>query len=635
MSPGTLLLFLAMQTEVTGEGAQTPQTSEVIVVTASRVETRLSDSTASVVVLDRETLQSTAAATIDDALRQVPGFTLFRRSGSRVANPTTQGVSLRGIGASGASRALVLDDGIPLNDPFGGWIYWGRVPTLAVDRVEILRGGASDLYGSGAMGGVIQFIRRKSAPRIAGEVSAGSERTGSATVIAGGEHGNIVADFFNTNGYVLVDPDQRGPVDVEAGSQHIAVDGKAFLGHSFVRGAYYSESRDNGTPLQTNETSIRQVAAGTDAGRFSARAFYSDQDYFQTFSAIAADRASERLTVEQNVPSRGMGGSALWSQAIADSHALIAGGEVREVRGTSDELAGANRTVSSGRQRTGGFFLEDVYRATDNISITGGLRFDSWRNFDARRNDLSLPTRSDSAISPRLSVLVRATERLSLVATGYRAFRAPTLNELYRGFRVGNVVTLANDSLGPERLTAIELGARGRGLRTTLFWMETDGTVANVTLSSTPTLITRQRQNLGRSRTRGAEVEGEWRFGSRWRASAGYLYSDAAVTEGPLRGKRLPQVPRSQLTAQLLYTSFSTFGAQGRWSGRQFDDDANAFPLRSYGVIDVFASRPIKRDFAITAALENVFDRRYEAGATPVITQGQPRALRIGVRFER
>ena len=108
--------------------------SETITVTATRTETRIGDTPASVVVLSREALQTTAAATTDDALRQVPGFTLFRRSGSRTANPTTQGVSLRGIGASGASRALVIDDGIPLNDPFGGWIYWGRVPRSAIER---------------------------------------------------------------------------------------------------------------------------------------------------------------------------------------------------------------------------------------------------------------------------------------------------------------------------------------------------------------------------------------------------------------------------------------------------------------------------------------------------------------------
>ncbi|HEV7843458.1 MAG TPA: TonB-dependent receptor plug domain-containing protein, partial [Pyrinomonadaceae bacterium] len=121
--------------------------SEAVTVTATRTETRLNDVAGSMVLLSSQDIAITAAATIDDALRQVPGFTLFRRTGSRAANPTTQGVSLRGIGASGASRALVLADGIPLNDPFGGWVYWGRVPREAIERVEVLRGGASSLYG--------------------------------------------------------------------------------------------------------------------------------------------------------------------------------------------------------------------------------------------------------------------------------------------------------------------------------------------------------------------------------------------------------------------------------------------------------------------------------------------------------
>src|SRR5207302_8225541 len=152
-------------------------------VTATQTKTRLSDTPASVVVITRQaTMQTTAASTTDDALRQVAGFTLFRRSGSRTANPTSQGVSLRGVGASGASRALVLDDGIPLNDAFGGWVYWGRVPRAALDRVEILRGGASDLYGSSAMGGVVQFIRRSEGVSL--DASAGSERTGTASLFA-------------------------------------------------------------------------------------------------------------------------------------------------------------------------------------------------------------------------------------------------------------------------------------------------------------------------------------------------------------------------------------------------------------------------------------------------------------------
>src|ERR1043166_3592471 len=186
-----------------------PQSSDSITVTATRTETRLADTPSSVVVLNRETINNSPATTIDDALREVPGFTLFRRSGSRSANPTSQGVSLRGIGASGASRAVVLDDGVPLNDPFGGWVYWGRVPRASLERVEVLRGGASDLYGSGAMSGVVQFVRRRDAA-LSVDVSGGSARAGEASVYVGHTYVRLAGDVFPTTGYVVVAPESRG-----------------------------------------------------------------------------------------------------------------------------------------------------------------------------------------------------------------------------------------------------------------------------------------------------------------------------------------------------------------------------------------------------------------------------------------
>ncbi|HEV7425726.1 MAG TPA: TonB-dependent receptor [Thermoanaerobaculia bacterium] len=623
-----------------------PAASETIVVTATQTKTRLSDTPASVVVINREALQTNAASTTDDALRQVPGFTLFRRSGSRSANPTSQGVSLRGVGASGASRALVLDDGIPLNDPFGGWIYWGRVPRVAIDRIEVVRGGASDLYGSGAMGGVVQFIRRTN-DDVTFETSAGNEATGIASLFAamkrGDWSGSIDADFLSTSGYVLVQPSQRGSVDVEADARHTTLDGTLRYSGSFLRLSHYSESRNNGTPLQVNDTAIRQIAAGTDirtsGGSLLLRGYGSDQDYHQTFSAIATDRNSERLTVDQRVPSSGRGGSAEWFSTIG-TNVIVTGADARQVKGASDELqfAAINGKITKsdvfGRQRNAAVYVEDVATLSTRVTLSAGIRFDSWRNFDAQRNGAALADRSDDAWSPRVTLLVHASDRLAFTAAAYRSFRAPTLNELYRNFRVGNVQTLANESLGAEHLSAIELGVRSGPIRLTMFSMSTDETIANVTLSTTPALITRQRQNLSSSRSRGAELDADQRLTSHWRLSAGYLYCDAAVTSGGLSGKRLPQVPRNSATLQLAFTpSRGSAGIQARWSSMQFDDDINQFPLRSYAVADLFASYPIAPRFDATMALENATNRRVEVSATPVLTLGTPRTIRVGVRY--
>jgi outer membrane receptor protein involved in Fe transport len=264
------------------------------------------------------------------------------------------------------------------------------------------------------------------------------------------------------------------------------------------------------------------------------------------------------------------------------------------------------------------------------------VRVDAWRNFDAERNGAALASRSDTSINPRVAALFRATNAVAVMVSAYRAFRAPTLNELYRGFRVGNVVTNANESLGPERLNAFELGVRVANVRANAFVMNVDDTIANVTLAQTPSLITRQRQNAGTSQTRGLEVESEWRVTPMLRASAGCLFSDARATSGPLDGKRLPQVPRNQATLQATLTPpRMTIATQLRWSSMQFDDDLNQFPLRSYFAADAFASYAVTARVAVTLAAENIFDRRIETAATPVITLGQPRSVRGGMRIGR
>ena len=596
------------------------QTAETITVTATRTKTRLADTPASVVILDGKTVLS--ATTADDALRGIPGFALFRRTGSRTANPTSQGVSIRGVGASGASRALVLDDGIPLNDAFGGWVYWGRVPRAALDRVEVLRGGASDLYGSAAMGGVVQFLRRGDGVVL--DASAGSQRTGTISLFAGhalGDwRGSVAADVLRSDGYVLVDRAQRGAVDVDANARHAAVDAtleRTFGGWVYwgrvpraaldrvevLRGSHYNESRHNGTPLQVNDTNFRQLALGADAGAFVLRAYGSNQDYHQTFSAVTADRNTERLTVDQRVPSRARGGSLQFAHAVGARNAVVAGVEERSVAATDVE----NSTRTKGAQRTSSAFVEDSLVAAPSLTVTGAVRFDRWRD--------------DEAWSPRLSALWRANDRVAVTAAAYRAFRAPTLNELIRNFRVGNVLTLANSALTAERLSAVEAGVRVGSFRATLFSMTTDDTISNVTLSTTPSLITRQRQNQGSSRSRGIELDADRRLGD-WRLSVGWLFADAALSTG----RRTPQVPRNVATLQATWRD--AIGVQARWSSRQFDDDLNQFPLRGYTAIDLFAARGM-----VYAAIENVTNARIEAGATPVVTLGQPRALRVGVRW--
>ncbi len=649
-----------------------------VIVTAARTPTRLSDSPQSDIQLTREDVQATPALTLDDSLRQVPGFSLFRRSSSRTANPTTQGVSLRGLGSSGASRVLVLEDDIPLNDPFGAWVYWDRVPAESVVSVDVAQEGASTLYGSDALGGVLAFRTRATQPAgISLETSYGNQNTPDLSISAGGQAGRWESTFggevFHTDGYILVPTADRGSVDTKAGSEHDTADlmvGKKIGAASevFARGWYFDETRNNGTPLQTNDTRIGEGALGAnlqlgDIGALTLRFYGEGKTYHQSLSSIATSRNSETLTDLQRVPAQETGGSAVWSRAAGKRQTLVAGFDEHEEIGRSNEMlfsAGGNSSDVSagGRQRTTGVFGEDLIQVAPHWLVAASARSDNWRNFDAStvctpitplcpQSSATYADRSENAFSPRLSIVNQVDPHVSWSAAIDRAFRAPTLNELYRSFRQGNVFTESNADLRAERLTGGEAGVDVNGfnhrleVRGTFFFNEIINPVANVTLATTPTLITRQRENLGRTNAPGFEIDAAAHITNRLQLSGGYQYVDATVASSPglvpsLVGRWIAQVPHNVLTFQAHYTypSRISVSVNGRMAGMQFDDDLNQYPLGRYFVLDVMASREFARGVELFAAVENLFNEQYSTAATPVPQLGLPIAARFGLHVQ-
>jgi outer membrane receptor protein involved in Fe transport len=622
--------------------------------------------------ISQQEINLSGALTIDDVLRQVPGFSLFRRSGGLTANPTSQGVSLRGVGANGASRALVLLDGVPLNSPFGGWVYWNRLPRVQIENIQVYNGATSDLYGSGALGGVINITTRTPATgSLDIEASAGNKATGTVSFNGGKKFSHWGVDAagqaLRTGGYVLVPENQRGLIDTAAGTSDLT--GSITLsralgpnGHAFLRFSSFGESRENGTPVQINDTRVWSIDLGgdwsaRDAGDFSVRLYGSGENFNQNFSAVAADRESESLTNRQRNPSQQAGFAFQWRRSIGDYQTISAGFEGRDVRGHSAETTFNSSRITAfvdagGRQRSFGFFGNDSVRMRSWV-FSFGARFDRWLNSRGFSNRLPVTgapafndfaDRSETAFSPRVSLIKRFDKDLSVSASAYRAFRAPTLNELYRNFRVGNVVTNANAALSAERLTG---GDAGVGLQTFgerlfvrshFFWSEIDDSIANVTLFATPALITRQRQNLGAIRARGIELSAVAKLARRWEISGEYLLTDSAVLRFPanrsLEGLLVPQVPRHQFNFQVSYTNANWLaGVQGRFVSRQFDDDQNTLPLERFFTLDAEVSRSVSEKVRLFAAFQNLTGRRYQISSTPVLTVGPPVLFRAGARF--
>jgi outer membrane receptor protein involved in Fe transport len=645
--------------------------NEQITVTAYRAPLGELESPAITRVLSERALRTTAAITLDDQLRQLPGVELFRRSPSLVANPTSQGISLRGLGSTSASRTLLTQDDVPLNDPLGGWIHWQEQPELAIRSVEMVRGGAS-LYGSSAIGGVINVVPvRPGSNQAELSSSYGGEGTYDDSLLAQTKRGPWgllgAGGLIGTDGYIQEAPAQRGPVDV-ASNVH-SQNALALVEHQsgplrlFVRGSGFEELRHNGTPYQYNGTRLFRYAAGGDwrnarSQALNMRVYGSDERYRQTFSSLSnvptaqnpacSFRCSETPTKFSFVPDNELGATAHWSQPLGAGLLLVAGADVRDVRVWDLEQsfgAAPSLTNLSDHQRDSGAYAEAMWVHTA-WTLTASGRMDWFQNFDGQQvmrsgtawvpTATQPPQRDERIFDPRLGLSRKLSEHWALSASGFRAFRAPTPSELYRATQVGAQLTLPNGFLLSERATGWEAGVAAQHnwgtVRASYFLTEINRPIAALTLATNRLM----RENLGQIESRGISLDYEL-APRRWLAVAGgYQYAHAVVSRGTQdNGNWIPEVARNlaTLNVRAFKPALGTLSLQSRLSGHQFDDDANAFLLHGYFRLDAYASRDFGSRIEVFAAGDNLLDRSIEVSKTPTTTLGQQRVARAGLQL--
>jgi outer membrane receptor protein involved in Fe transport len=652
--------------------------TQQITVTATRSSIGLPATANTVYAINSDDLTNYPAVVLDDKLRQQAGFELFRRSSSRVQNPTSQGISLRGLGSTAASRTLVLQDNVPMNDPFGGWIHWDEIPAEAVSAVTLATGGGSDLYGSSALGGVVDVVpAHPTATRIDASALGGSQDTSSLGLrgdLANSHWSQLLAaDSYRTAGYIPTAPSLAGPVDVPANVHYQSARAETDFtsttsNRAFLLGNMLNEAHGNGTRIQTNATRLWRYIGGDDwtaksktSGR--VRLFGSDEGYRQSFSSINAPRTSETLTRLQHVRTQELGASTDATLALSPV-AFVFGVDVRDIRATDNETpitAGLPSGVAdtSARQRFLGGFGEAL--ATRHAwSAALSLRLDSVANLDARSITIlnspptRTPNRTEFIASPRLGIIRQITSTATLHASVFRAFRTPTMNELYRTGQVGQETTKANAQLQSERATGWEIGAtyaspaNAIALAGTYFWTEINRPVSAVLVSSTATSILDMRQNLGQILSQGTELHLDIRPQHAISATLGYQYSHAVVTkynpppvtvgtQQHLVGNWIPEVPRHSFTAQLRAARprLGELTLAARASGHVYDDSANtyAYILSSFFSLDLSARHDFGAHWTASAMLDNLLNQRPNVARTPILTLGSPFLAQGGLSF--
>jgi outer membrane receptor protein involved in Fe transport len=656
---------------------------EVVVVYPPRLAPLGGDAAFSAVQIGSETLK--VMPRIDQALESAPGVSLFRRTTSLSANPTTQGVSLRSIAGSGAGRALVTLDGAPVNDPFGGWVIWTALPPEGLAGANIVRGSGAGPYGAGALTGVIELQERGARDGLGAlDVSAGDRSSYRGAASGGTRDLLITAAGESTDGYTPVRGPARGAADQPLDLEDATL--AARLGHDFdgvdvaARAQVFEERRGAGlvgarsTANGAAGTLTLAKPAGQGVGGWRLQAWIRTSDLKNSSVAVAPGRATTTpANNEFSTPAVGDGFNAALQGNWGEGGHWEAGVDARWADGFEHEqFKVVNGAYTMGRDAgghtfVGGGYLEGVYDAKPWI-VTGGVRLDYWQSTHALRHEFVLatgvttlnshaPDASGTLPTGRLGVRYEISPDLWLRAAGYAGFRAPTLNELHRPFRVGNDVTEANPLLVPEKLYGGEVGIGGSApfhWDADVFYNQLKDPVLNVTLGVGPGTFPiagfipaggtfRKRENAGEINAWGLEADanGDIETSLSWRAAVAYTHArvDGGSAAPQLTGLKPAQTPEVSATAGLDWRPMDKLTLSGwvRYVSEAFDDDQNVRRLPPGAQLDVKGAWALGPGEEVYVAIDNLADADISTGKTAdfVTSLGVPRSFRVGFSYRR
>jgi len=641
-----------------------------------------------VVTIDRARLTSTASGRLEDILRDVAGFAQYRRSDARSAHPTSQGATLRGLGGNASSRAMIVLDGVPQTDPFGGWVTFTAFDPARLGEIRVTRGGGSGIYGPGALAGTIEIdsagpeTLRPATVSVAYGSRNALDAHGLLSSTAGAGFATVSASFQRGDGFIPIVAGQRGPIDQPAAYRQGSLNARAVFpvgGETELQAnmLLLRDERTRGLPGTDNDStgadaSLRLVGHGR--WGFEALTYLQMRKFTSGFASAGAGRTTATQTLNQfNVPATGIGGRFELRPPIGGNLELRVGADARYTEGETDEyftyIAGqpTRQREAGGRTTNVGAFADLSWALDDHWILTGGGRIDHWRISDGRLRERTLatgafitntdyPDRVGTETTARGGIAWRPARHWHVRTAAYLGWRLPTLNELYRPFRAGADATAANPALIPERLKGVDGGIDWTPfpnvkLSATVFHNVLDHAIGNITLGAGPGTfpgvgfvaaggVYRQRGNLDAIRSNGVELEGHVTNGE-WRLSTSYAYVDARVRgsglSASLDGLRPAQTPRHQLSATLGREELWGLSASAtvRYVSGQYEDDQNSRVDKSATTLDLTAGVPIGHNLSIEARVENATNALIEAtiASDGTIERASPRTLWIGLKF--
>ncbi len=677
----TIHLILCMKPEI----QQMPE----IFITATRTPQKPSQIPARIAtILGSEVLEMPISNT-DEALQVVPGINFDRDFGIFSKNSS---VTMRGL--NGSYRTLILMDGVPLNKTDGGGINWNRLIPGYIERIEVLKGPVSAVYGSNAMSGVVNVITRKPIARFEGEIKAftGTFRTFGGFIKVGGSlikrdrgfYYNATGFYRKGKGYIVEPEATRDSFDTNTYLKEGTLAGK--LGYQFnqrnkveLEYNYYNDIRGAGTkiyePLGSYNrypTHFVRLSTQNGWGKYSllVNGFFQHENYIRQNESIS--NKSGKYTLYKTDSKRNDYG--LWlnlTNQIRKNQAITVGMDLKQgnVNATTTYLTSSDILNNKGKMSFFALFAEyQLSILQKKMAITGGLRWDiAWfTNGSFTIEDPSkltqfmtnFPTEfSDetwNAISPKLGLQYNFNSLQSLYLSYAHGFRPPILDDMCKNGNISKGFKLANPQLKPESIDNFEAGSTvmffkkirlepslylslGRDFQ---YFVATGDSVNTGGNNLKPVM---KRENISRVRVLGAEITMNIPLVKTLDLIANYAYNDSRITQfdtslftgEDLTGKFLMEVPPHQAFAGLVFTPWwLTASITFRFVGKQWIDDANTVQTPDYFTIDMKASHTFFNHLTLGLTVQNLLNRQW-VNNKGQLSPGRFIMLNLSFRFLR
>ncbi|PNV84179.1 MAG: hypothetical protein C0627_02025 [Sulfurimonas sp.] len=610
-------------------------------VTATKTERKVADVPASIEVITEKDIKNSTSLNANELLKNVAGVSIRNPLGV-MSTSSNNKVYMRGFGGNDA-RTLVLLDGVPLNDAFGGAVEWTQIPLDAIKRIEVVKGSGSSLYGSNAMGGVINIITKKPQKQQTNiNLSYGSMNTKIGSISTSGKNGKfgyyLLGQLTDSDGYI----DDVKPKDnsikrgVEKANANLKltydIDDSSGIGVSYN----YMDRKTTGVldiPGGYNPYTNSMGTAQINYNKFFKNSSDMKITIYNTMTKTTYDSLSGSVIKYKDDGETSDYGTTLQYTLPIGNHIITTGieGKTSFAEKVDTYLSNSDIIATEGKQDYYAFFGQDEWFINEKFILNIGARLDYYKNHGGKMYDevnnvyTDHATKSFNAFSPKIGLVYHVTEDTSLRTSIGKAFRAPTVSDLYRDWiDTSGRVYAANPDLKPEEVISYEIGLDQKlgsngAINITAYQSDAKDFIYRIKPLDPTSTNFEEKTNVGEVLIRGIETEFNYKFNTQWRLLANYTYNKSTIEKfeanTDLEGKYLTYIPKQKASATLTYenSDIGTINAGVRYAGKRYSDDLNteSKAYESYTLYDLKLSRKITKNSQFEVSVDDLFDKGY------------------------